>query len=380
MKELTKKQYRKLVEQAEAIRANTESENEIREVLAQIYVENMEGKTLSQGRVMADEVLADVRAFDEGYGEAQKDMDKYLKQMMDRVDEGKTCVQRCNFWLKTAAAVSAASAGSDGAPVDRDETRRNIEEMNISGEEASEELASELRAKAAEAMMHSGIMFSAFTSQEEMLEEIDSADEAAELLLEYGEQETEYRAIVSMLAYTNIKNGTFRNMPADTTAAQTTTLVCAQIEQMRIADAVGKGNMAVEAASMLLTILGVYVVAQLILGTAIGAGIILADAGFSILITGAGFLALAILTIYALTGTARLILAGNRTLVHGVAAGVKTVLKGIRAAAAYIRNKVIPGIVQSARRIYAEVRKLFAKCTAEEEEVVIDTDSVVVEG
>ena len=355
MTTFTKEQNDILAAQAAEILKNISEGQPTRDIIARIYVESLEDKTLKQGQIMADFIFKSVKDFEADYKDAQENLDRYLKKFQDKIDEGKTCVERCNYWLKLSAAISSATVamGEDGA--DREQILQEIEDMEISESEATPEREKELREQAMEAIKNSGVMLGALAEQAARLEEMESADEAAGLLIDLGNMEIEYSAIVAMLAYTKVKNGEFDNIPVEMTAAQVTALVCAQIEQTKIMEAVGKGDLAVDIASGLLSILGVVVLSLFIYSVlAIGIGVSLSVFKLIFAIPVCLMLVAGVLRMFSKAADCWVQDSGR--IVKGPVAGLRFVTSGITAIAAYILKKVTPFVVEKVMNIRTSVQ------------------------
>lgn len=355
MTTFTKEQNDILAAQATEILKNISEGQTTRDIIARIYVESLEDKTLKQGQIMADSILKSVKDFDADYKEAQENLDRYLKKFQDKIDEGKTCVERCNYWLKLSAAISSATVamGEDGA--DREQILQEIEDLEISESEATPEREKELREQAMEAIKNSGVMLGALAEQAATLEEMATADEAAGMLIDLGNKEIEYRAIVAMLAYTKVKNGEFDNIPVEMTAAQVTALVCAQIEQAKIMEAVGKGDLAVDIASGLLSILGIVVLGTIAYGVVeVGAAVISAMFG-TILAIPAGLMLIAGV-LRAMFKASDLWDKDSRKIVKGVAIVIKTVVKGLRMVVSYTKDSIVPKAVAVCKAVRDKVK------------------------
>lgn len=369
MTTFTKEQMDILTSQANEIMKEISEGKTTRDIMVQIYVDNLDDKTQKQGQIMADSILKSVKEFDANYDEAQKDIDRFIKKFQDKIDQDKTCVERCNYWLKLTAAITAATVATGEENTDMEKILEQIETMEISESEATPKREKELREQALEAIKNSGVMLGTLTEQAEELEKMETAEEAVGLLIDLRNKEIEYRGIVSMLAYTKIKNGEFDNVPVEMTAVQVATLVCAEIEQAKIMEAVGKGNLAVDIASGLLTILGavvLVVVATEVAGT--GVGIITVVFGTILAIPATLMLFAGILR-----GTLKAIdlwEKDSKKIVKGVAVAVKAVIKGLRMVAAFVMNKVIPKIVETCKSIKDKVMNVHSEEEVKTEVVV----------
>lgn len=353
----TKEQNDILKAQADEILKNISEGQSTRDIIAQIYVESLEDKTIKQGQIMADAILKNVREFDADYKEAQENLDRFIRKFQDKMDAGKTCAERCNYWLKLGAAISSATIVMVDENVDREEILREIETMEISESEATPEREKELREQAAEAIKNSGVMLGALVNQTKALEEMENADEVAGMLIDLGNKEVEYRAIVAMLAYTKVKNGEFDDVPVEMTAAQITTLVCAEIEQVKIMEAVGKGELAVDIASALLSVLGAVVLTYVSCVISL-TGITFITATFgSVLTIPAALMLVAGLTRF-MSRAMEMWDEDNRKIVKCVAVAVKAVIKGFKMVVSYVRENIIPHAVAICKSIKEKIQNL----------------------
>lgn len=354
MRTFTKEQSQALLNQAEEMMKHMEEGQSVRDVMARIYVENLDEKTMSQGQMMADAIIQGIKDFDSDYQEAQGDLDRFIRKFQDKADDGKSREERCNYWLKTAAAVSAAALAMKEGGIDEEEIMREIEALAVTKEEATPEREKELRDQAREAIKQSGIMLGALAAQAEELEGV-SPDEAAEMLLVFGNQEMEYRAVAAMIAYTKIKKGEFENVPVEMTAAQVACIVCAEVEQTRIAEAVGKGSLAVDVAAALLNALGAVVIAAFAISLA-AAGLEFVLNLFPLILAVPGCMVVGALVTHGVCRAWKLWKKDSRRIAEGTAAAVRFVLDGIKAILSFAAGTLIPGIVKKAEEIYARVR------------------------
>lgn len=271
MVNFTQEQKNVLMEQAQSFLQQSQEGKNAREIMAQIYVDGLDNKTLDQGFVMADAILESVNAFDSDYAQAKDDLDRWLDKMLKELVVDKTAAQRCTLWLRMAATVNGITAQNHHG-ISEEEKRKILDQVNtlsIEEEEATVEMESQLYQEAKQALKNSGVMVSALISQQDALQELMEIEDEATVLLELGSREIDFRAIASMIAYVNVKNGTFDNVPVDMRLDQITTMVCAGLEQIRILDAVSKGKLPLEVAAMLLKILGLVCAVKLCVGMSI---------------------------------------------------------------------------------------------------------------
>lgn len=319
---------------------------------------------------MADSIIRSVKSFNTDYKEAQENLDRFIKKFQDKINEERTCAERCNYWLKFSAAVSSATAAMEEEGADREKILQEIEALEIPESEATPEREKELRNQAVEAIRNSGVMLGALVEQAKALEEMETADAAAGMLIDLGAKETAYRAIAAMLAYTKIKNGEFDNIPVEMTAAQVTALVCAEIEQTKIMEAVGKGDLAVDIAAGLLSILGIVVLITIAVKVAVaGAAMITAVFG-TILAIPAGLMLIAGI-LRAMFKAADFWKEDSRRIVNGVSAAIQFVIKGLRMVVSYVTDHIIPKAVEACRDIKDKVKNI---CNSQRMETQVDAD------
>lgn len=384
MATFTQKQNQELMAQAKQVMSGISEGKTTRDILANLYVQNLEDKTIQQGQVMADVILDAVKGFDADYQEAKEDLDGYIKKFQAKVDEGKSCVERCNYWLQLAAVVTAASEAMSQGPADRQTLLQETESLSVSKEEANEALEKELREKAREALKNSGILLTGLMTQENALQQMENANEAAGLLIDLGNEEIEYRAIIAMLAYTQVKTGKMENIPVDMTASQIAALVCAQVEQERILEGVGNGSIAIDLATALLQILGTVVLTiaaiTVIPAVTVGAGTFFWLVGGALLGIPAMLISIAFIAKafdYAMNAWDE----ESIKIVKAVSIPVKWVLRGIRILVEYVKENVLPVILEKGKQLLQMLCRRFKKptmATSEESAVKEENEEVIV--
>lgn len=366
----TEEQYEALQAQAREIFDNIAEGQGTREIIARIYADNLDDKTIKQGEFMADSILEAVKKFDADYEEAQEDVERFVGNFQDEIDAEKSCVERCNYWLQMSAAISAATIAMSEDGADREQILQDIESMVITEEEATPEREKELREQAKDAMINSGVMLGALLEQADALEEMASAEEAAGLLIDLGNDAIEYRAIVAMLAYTKIKNGELDNIPVEMPAEQVATMVCAAIEQNRIMEAVGKGKLAVNVAAGLLGLVGLVVVIQA--GVLAGAmGVALIPCVFGPIMAIPAFLMLLIGIYHAMGKAIDAWFDESKKIVTKITATIGDIMQGVKAVARFVNDNVISKIITKAKETYNNIKN-------RQEEFAEDTNTIPV--
>ena len=108
MKKLTEEQMDMVEKQGKEILEKSEGSN-IRELLAEIYVDYLDDKTLRQGRIMADSILSSIQSFDSDFGEARENLNGYVDKFINRICRDKSCAERCSLLAKLSTATAGAS-------------------------------------------------------------------------------------------------------------------------------------------------------------------------------------------------------------------------------------------------------------------------------
>lgn len=269
MKNFTNEQMNQIMKQATEIMERMSEGVTAREIMAELYVNSLEDKTLRQGYVMADAILESVQDFADLYADAQDNLEGCIDQFQDSVEEKLTLAERCNYWRDFCLAMDAVRAAMDEEEILEPQLFDEEKMEAISEEEATPELAGTLREKAKELLKHSGFVVSGIEELEKTLEDVATAEDAVNFLLSIGAKEVDYRGILTMLAYTKIKNGEFEEIPIDMTIEQVAAMVCANAEQIRILEAVEEGSLAEDIAVFLLEVLGIVVLIKLAIAASV---------------------------------------------------------------------------------------------------------------
>ena len=369
MTKFTKEQINNLQDQAKAIVQNTSEGADTADIMAKLYVDAFDGKSYEQGKIIADSIITAVSEFDIDYKEAQVDPDHFIRKFQKKIDKNKTCFERCTYWKQFAAAVTAATIAANDPSENTQKLAAQLEELNVTEENANELLETKLRDLAFEAIKDSNIMVRALAENVDALEQIGNADEAAKLLVDLGDQNIDYRAIIAMLAYINTVKGEYPDIPIDTPAAQLATLVCVETEQIEIIDKLEHDDISMTVAQGLLYVLGVIAIIKIGVFAA-SAAVTIAPFIFGNILIIPGILAM-IIGIIHISGV------GIRKWERDSGAIVTTVFKGVRAICngakklfGFIKNRVVPDLVERCKKRFGHIN------TAEETET---TGEVVTE-
>lgn len=250
---LTEEQSKQFKEQAEKIIENAAEGMSTRDIMAGIYAENIDGKTIEEGEAVADRILEAVKNFDSDYGEAKKDTAAFVKKFRLRVSGDKSRAENCTYWLKFIAALSALNSEKK---IDSD----YIKGLHVSESEATVEYEQALEDEAETLLMENGIMLSGLVEYAKNAEIIADGNAAAELLLSFGENEVDFRGIGAMLVYSQIQSGEIKNVPDFITPEQITAITCAEVEREKIFEGIRNGSVGENVAAEALKAIGDVVV------------------------------------------------------------------------------------------------------------------------
>lgn len=261
------------------------SDTPAREIMIGLYLERYPERSRQQAEAVANAILKSVQRFEHDYETAQRDIDEYIANFQNAVEKDMSVAERCNYWKRFASVVSSAVISGNDGDTDAAPVPNDTDVPAYTDENATEELADSLKRNAADVILNSGFLFSAFLSQSNEIAAVQLADEAAGLLVDLGNREFSYAAVLSMVTYLQVRDGRVDHVPVDMGADQIATFVCAFLEQQRITEAVGDGRLAESIASVMLKALGVIVITAL---AAVLTVVVLpaAVAGFSVPLLG----------------------------------------------------------------------------------------------
>lgn len=265
MTNLTQEQLEALEAQATKILERIENGEKTIDIMSEMYVDALEGKTAEQGAAVAQTMMNTINTFDVNYEEACVDIDHFIRKFQHEVERDKSRLERCIYWKKLAFALNAISANADeNGAVDMEKLMSEVEAITLTEEEANDLMELELKKAAFEALKDSDLLFGTLAMNVKLLEGVQDADEAVSLLVDLKAEGVDYRAIISMLTYINAVKGEYPEVPVNVSPAEVATAVCVQTEQERIINAVARGDMTLTVANALLSTLGIVGLAGLI--------------------------------------------------------------------------------------------------------------------
>ena len=359
MKTVNKEHYTEMKKRADAILNQKAEGMAAREIMAHIYVDGLQDKTMEQGLVMADRALEAIVDFNRTYAEAVKQKDKAFEKLLEGILEGKSLTERCNILSALYAGARAANARMEGE--DRevcDEILFEADEEPVTEDEATEELAQELKEKVLEAFQNTSILSRGMLRQADQVEELIAGQGISQMVVQIGEEEAEYEGILAMIAYVESKTADIKELPPDISIEETACIVAATIAQEQIIRRYTAGEIAMNAAVALLDILGCVLLLKLaaklfVLGVSMATSL----CGMIIAIPAVVFVGLAIMGVFgeavkAWNGGAR---AAVNLTVSAVKLGAGQADDAMRKVGEFVNNTAAP----AAADIIDEVKQLF---------------------
>ena len=359
MKTVNKEHYTEMKKRADAILNQKAEGMAAREIMAHIYVDGLQDKTMEQGLVMADRALEAIVDFHRTYAEAVKQKDKAFEKLLEGILEGKSLTERCNILSALYAGARAANARMEGE--DRevcDEILFEADEEPVTEDEATEELAQELKEKVLEAFQNTSILSRGMLRQADQVEELIAGQGISQMVVQIGEEEAEYEGILAMIAYVESKTADIKELPPDISIEETACIVAATIAQEQIIRRYTAGEIAMNAAVALLDILGFVLLLKLaaklfVLGVSMATSL----CGMIIAIPAVVFVGLAIMGVFgeavkAWNGGAR---AAVNLTVSAVKLGAGQADDAMRKVGEFVNNTAAP----AAADIIDEVKQLF---------------------
>lgn len=359
MKTVNKEHYTEMKKRADAILNQKAEGMAAREIMAHIYVDGLQDKTMEQGLVMADRALEAIVDFNRTYAEAVKQKDKAFEKLLEDILEGKSLTERCNILSALYAGARAANARMEGE--DRevcDEILFEADEEPVTEDEATEELAQELKEKVLEAFQNTSILSRGMLRQADQVEELIAGQGISQMVVQIGEEEAEYEGILAMIAYVESKTADIKELPPDISIEETACIVAATIAQEQIIRRYTAGEIAMNVAVALLDILGFVLLLKLaaklfVLGVSMATSL----CGMIIAIPAVVFVGLAIMGVFgeavkAWNGGAR---AAVNLTVSAVKLGAGQADDAMRKVGEFVNNTAAP----AAADIIDEVKQLF---------------------
>lgn len=354
MKNITAKQIDALRNEVNQMMDDISTGKSTRDMIAQLYANGLENKTMEQGFAIADEVIGSVRTFDEDLEEIIIDADGYIDAFVERAEQGKNTAECCNFWMRYIASLGAASCNASSKAEDKVDEKHIFavaEATPISEGEANPEMLNRLRSEAKEVIKNSNILGADLAQEAEDIDEL--TDENDTLILDVGSEYVDYRALLSALLYTKIQSGEITGFPEDLTVHQVTVLCCASVEKANV--------MAKEGGADAKEVIGhVLNVAARVVISALGIIAVIAITALPAIMAGAfayGFFYESILLIPVMIINILMYLLGVSKLIELWVKASDKVVKAIKTAV----KTIVKGLIITGGLIFHGIKSLFVR-------------------
>lgn len=297
-------------------------------------------KSPELGRLMADQILTLVDGYESNKRLALQDFNAWAEQHIDILLADKDCPARCGLLMQLLLGFTALNDQANDQEILQD-----AGEFDPSC--ADDKLEQELCAKLIEAMKGSTL---GIVQMETLLENVQGEDGQVnpQTVIDFGRNDRDVKAILSMIAYVSAKNGSLEDIPAETTLEEIVPSVCFGCDTVRISAQVGVGEMDVDMAATVMQALGavagLLVTAAVVVSAVAVASILLAPLP-AILSLPAVLATGVVVATTVFNPAARLstrILSFGWKVIHKTVAGI--VIPGARLLLDVLKNKVWPTV------------------------------------
>lgn len=244
-------------------------------ILRDIYC-TLPDKSDEVGELMADRVLEQVDEYEKNKQPALANLEDWAVEWTKTLTADKEdCAGRCGILAQTLLGFTALS-DYDHA----EEILQGAEDFDPAS--ASDALEQELRSNLIEAVRNCPLGQAQLNALLEALE--DKTDTAvSQTVLDFGTNSREIKAIMSMVAYVNAKNGNIEELPPEITLDEVVPCVCLSCDVQEIAGKVETGEIDADTAVTMIDALGavagMMVTVALVFTADVGLAVMLAMIG-----------------------------------------------------------------------------------------------------
>ncbi len=238
MTKLTNAQMEKFKQLADKAAQYSKNGMEINEVMQRYYLDNIPGATEDEAKQVTEQIINQITEFDNSFADAlNQNLDSVVDGYQDKADDGRTCIDRCNFWESVTAALQKRDA------------------KTYSEAEVNEELAAKLRADAKKALMEFDVSPNALNEKADYLAGFTCGEAAGNYIINIDDEFRSNRALTAMVAYVAAKNGEMDDIDIEADPRLIAVAVCTATEESYIAQEVEKGNLPLKVATRILQVL-----------------------------------------------------------------------------------------------------------------------------
>ena len=232
------------------------SQEDIRTVLKDMYCNFFADKTEDIGYVMADKVLELVGEYHQDIRDAKADTDAWLERKVGAIVSGKTIPSdRCNALYQARISIIASEIYANEGKEAAESYLAEYEKKAFSEKEATEELENKLREELKDVIRNNTVLSGAMNAFSENIECGENSENAT---VEFGEEATEFKAVMVMQAYLQSGEDGYLSgvFPENTSLHSITYSVCSATDTMSVVQAVESGTISQKQGMDILTVIG----------------------------------------------------------------------------------------------------------------------------
>lgn len=261
--------------------------SDVRTILKDMYCGAYSDKTENIGYVMADKVIGLVGEYDQEVRQAMEDQDAWYDEKVQKILKGKdSCAERCNTLYKVRVGLIAAGICESEGQMSAVEAYINEHSHKVfTEEEATEELEAKLKEELKNALGNNGFLAATLNAYAEKA--ADTTENIELAVVRYGEDSSMFKAVLTMKAYLESGDDGYLKgiMPEDASLKDITYSVCAGVDALSVAGAVGNGEIEESTASKIIRAVGIVLGAAVAVYASVSVGLYAAS------VIGAGIFA-----------------------------------------------------------------------------------------
>ncbi len=248
----TEEQIEEMREAATLVVSGFDENTDVVSIMMKLYTKAFPDANAEEVEKIACEILNTVTTFSVDFKDACTDVNTFIRNYQKRLDQDMSDFEKCRYWYEFAAALTAATLGADADDETAKKLQKQLGAMHLDEQHASRVYVDFYRDMALEALRNSNLLTQSLVLHSEWMEYIAEGNEAARLLVQYGENEIDFRAVFSMLSYIVALQ---EDSDEEITPAQMAISVCTNLEETQILTALRNNDMSLESAAYALSIL-----------------------------------------------------------------------------------------------------------------------------
>jgi|GEM_PF-3542161 hypothetical protein len=327
-----------------------------RELMIEMYIKNLPDKSPEQAELVIDSIYEIVKTQESGFEEAMEDLDGWIENKLDTVTADREIDERCNFYLNLIRSIAKIKVLSfeeyceeSGVDIKDLPTILVDGDVKLNPSAITQELEETLRNLTIKSLKDCNVLCG---SVEGIIDELEAAETIiglSETVMIADGNSADFKAVLSMFAYTAAKNGVFLDIPDTAGIDEITMGICVAVETQKLAVLQQNRTLAEKIVTAAMNVLSIIVIVEITLAAMMITHSLLS--GIAILPS----LAVVLGTVFAgycvfiFAGTIIMLLSMVITKVITVA--VNVVIAGLKAVSKFFKNNILPGIVQCLKDI-----------------------------